>query len=268
METRWSNSEENVLRQLLFKNVPIFDIAQELGRKPISIILHTRALFGLECPDSKQRDIEDYIDGTAPSKDVSPNSQHKWGKKEKDLLQKLFYYGANIFQISDKLKRDPNAVIRQLERLYSKKSDIENLFKHAKFILERNRVPIFPWNDEVHDNTPHLFIKEDYIETTREEIAKLSFLINNLDYTITSEDWHDSMMDDWLNDCGVDEFPVRYYDSPEYHQMIELFHKIEKLFESDHFHLKERFYLALLSKMKDIKVSKLNSSISSLVSML
>ena len=120
----------------------------------------------------------------------------------------------------------------------------------------------------MYDKTDHLLTKEKDIETTREEIAKLSFLIDNLDYEILCEDWQNSMTDEWLLDCGVNELPERYYDSPEYHQMMELIQEIEKLFESDHYILRERFYLSLLKKMKELKVDMLNSSISNLISML
>ena len=116
----WTEQEEQTVITMAKNGATVFEIANAINRTPIAVILRTRALSGLEKPDSKGRLPEDYFDQTKTIQQVFVNHGRYWTTEENTRLLKEFYNGANIFQLSDTFNHTPNAIIQQIKKLNEK----------------------------------------------------------------------------------------------------------------------------------------------------
>ena len=140
MTRYWTDEEEKTLITMANNGATVFEIAKALDRTPIAIILRTRAISGLERPDSKGRMPEDYFDQTKTIRQVFTNHGRSWTDAENAQLLKDFFNGSNVFQLSDKFNRIPNAIIQQIKKLKDKPGGMTELFNRAKLLLGKKRL--------------------------------------------------------------------------------------------------------------------------------
>lgn len=140
MTRYWTDEEEKTLITMANNGATVFEIAKALDRTPIAIILRTRAISGLERPDSKGRMPEDYFDQTKTIRQVFTNHGRSWTDAENAQLLKDFFNGSNVFQLSDKFNRTPNAIIQQIKKLKDKPGGMTELFNRAKLLLGKKRL--------------------------------------------------------------------------------------------------------------------------------
>ena len=140
MTRYWTKEEEKTLISMANNGATVFEIAKAIDRTPIAVILRTRVLSGLERPDAKGRMPEDYFDQTKTIQQVFTNHGRYWSNAENAQLMRDFYNGSNIFQLSDKFNRTPNAIIQQIKKLNENTSGMTALFNRAKLLLGKKRL--------------------------------------------------------------------------------------------------------------------------------
>ncbi len=118
----------------------IFDIAKALDRTPMAILLRARALSGLESPDANKEMSVDYYDQLKTLKDVASNFGEKWSDADIETLMKMFRQGSNIAQIATYMRRSPNGVLLQIEKVISEKGEMTTFFNDAKRFFRLKRI--------------------------------------------------------------------------------------------------------------------------------
>lgn len=183
---KWSAQDDATLQRMATEGNSLLMIAAELGRTPMAVLLRTRLLSGLESPTSKRRMDDGYYDQTKTITQVAAEYGRKWSREDGEMLQKRFLDGWNIFQLARHFNRTPNAIVRQLQKMYSRAEDMEALFDHAKYFFGKKRV-VRKQNDEKTnlDEGHNLTLAEQRRMVNDEVINQLSHIIQDFDNQIT-----------------------------------------------------------------------------------